>query len=236
MSTYYSRLARRQNKITRRQLYLSLVLSIALIAILALFGTKALFKMTSFISGSRNFQPKPDASDSLAPNTPSLSQDLEATNTAKIKITGAADPKLTIQLFQNQTADQSTVAGDDGKFEFTVVLADGPNSFQVQAISDRGLKSPKSETYTITYLSHPPTLSIDTPKDGDTAKDNPLTITGKTDPGVTVTINDRMTIVTSSGQFSSQITLASGDNKLKVVAVDRAGNQTAKELTVKYSP
>ena len=47
-------------------------------------------------------------------------------------------------------------------------------------------------------------------------------------------INNIPVVVSSSGSFQKQITLKEGENKIKIVAVDRAGNIETKEIKVIY--
>ena len=65
-------------------------------------------------------------------------------------------------------------------------------------------------------------------------KSQNISVSGATDPGDSVSVNDRLAIVDKDGNFSYSLDLNSGDNKIKVVSSDPAGNQTTKELTVKY--
>lgn len=227
MVTYNSRLARREARLSRRQTYLFLAGSAILIVALILFGLPLLFRLTGAISGINEKTANQGASQGLAPTIPELSQDLSATNTAQITISGFADAKTTIQLFHNNIPDQTVVSGDDGKFEFPVTLDKGTNSFAAQAIADAGQKSAQSQTYSVSYLTGNPKLDISTPNDNDAA------ISGQTDPGDSVSINDHLVIVDSLGKFSSPTNLKSGDNNFKIVATDQAGNTTVKQVTIK---
>lgn len=227
MTYYNSRFARRQQKLSRQQAYLFFAGSIGLLVVLGIFGLPFLFNLTGTIS-SFNQKASPKTTDqSLAPTVPNLSQDLTATNTAQIKISGFADAKTTIQLFHNNTPDQTAISDPDGKFDFTVTLDKGANTYQAQAIADSGQKSANSQTYLVTYLTTGPRLDISPTKDNDT------TITGQTDPGVSVSINDHLVIVDSSGKFTNSTNLKNGDNNFKIIATDQAGNQTTKQLLIK---
>lgn len=228
---YSSRLAKKQ----KQQTVLFFAASIILLLLVVVFGIPLVFGLTGTII---SLKPKTNqvVEKGLAPNAPQLSNDFEATNTATIKISGFADAKTTVQIIQNDLPGDTVVAKDDGKFEFEVDLKKGTNTFQAEAVSDKGVKSDKSQIYTISYLNTPPKLEIDTLKDGDNVKDNPLAISGQSDPNTTVTINDRLTISDSSGKFSYNYNLSNGDNKLKFISKDQAGNKTEKEITIKYNP
>lgn len=200
-----------------------------------LYGFPAILNLTAGISGLRRSNTTV-VDKGVAPATPRLAEDFDATNSASIKLSGIADPKVTVELWQNDASVDTTVVGDEGKFSFDVSLKKGDNLFAVQATSEQGVKSEKSEIYKISYLNSNPKIEITSPKDGDTVKDSPVSISGKSDSGVTVTINDRLAIVRSDGSFTGNLSLSNGDNKVKVVITDRAGNQTTREITIKYQP
>jgi bacillopeptidase F len=92
-----------------------------------------------------------------------------------------------------------------------------------------------SDTFTVSLLTDPPSLSITSPKDGDTVSNQLTPIMGTTDEGAKVTVNDLFCIVDDKGNFSYGFNFQNGDNKIKVVATDAAGNKTTKEMTVKFS-
>ncbi|MBI3559247.1 hypothetical protein HY085_02530 [Candidatus Gottesmanbacteria bacterium] len=212
----------RYDRRTKRQTIFFLLLSLALLVLLFVYGLPALLNLTGLIS---NYKRSSVAiiKKGTPPATPRLSEDLTATSSAKVKISGVADPKMTVELFQNSESQGTMVTKDDGTFSFEVNLNPGENSFTVQAVNDSGEKSSLSAEYEISFLKNPPKLEAFAANDG--------TVTGTTDPGTTVSINDRLTIVDSRGKFSYQLNLKDGENKITVVATDPAGNQTKKELT-----
>jgi len=170
-------------------------------------------------------------------SAPVLNQDFTATNSAQIKITGNANPKQNIRLYVNDQLVDKTSTKDDGSFSFDAVsLKDGDNAIQTKAqVDDK--ESDFSNTITITYKNKQPSLDVTNPSDGQTfSKDqNQLNVTGKTDPDVRVTVNDFQAIVNSDGNFSYTMQLQNGDNQLKIIAIDAAGNKTEKDLKVTYS-
>ena len=140
------------------------------------------------------------------------------------------------ELFQNGFSQGTTTSADDGKFVFDGDLSQGNNTFYAQATSSKGQKSEKSDTYVISYSNKSPKLDLNNVRDGDTVKESSFKITGATDMGNAVTINDRLAMTGLDGVFSLSLSLSNGENKLKIVAMDAAGNQTTKEITIKYSP
>ena len=60
------------------------------------------------------------------------------------------------------------------------------------------------------------------------------TISGKTEPGVTLTLNGAPLTVAADGTFSSVVTLAEGDNPFTLIAKDAAGHQADKSIVINY--
>ena len=196
--------------------------SLVLLVLLVVYGLPVLFNLTTLISNYKK-PPTKISEKTITPTIPRLSEDLTATSSAKIKISGVADPKVTVELFQNDNSLGTVVAKDDGIFSFDVTLTKNNNTVTAQAINDAGQKSGLSEPYQINFLNSPPKLEVSVFQDG--------VVSGSTDPGVTVSVNDRLIVVESNGKFSYILDLKNGENKIKVVATDQAGNQTTKELT-----
>lgn len=61
---------------------------------------------------------------------------------------------------------------------------------------------------------------------------NTAVIKGNTEIGATLTIDGKAIEVAEDGSFSHEVTLKSGENKFKVIAIDRAGNETLIEFVI----
>jgi bacillopeptidase F len=79
---------------------------------------------------------------------------------------------------------------------------------------------------------------VTSPTDGQTfAKDQgSVQVSGKTDNNVKITVNGFWAIVDDSNNFSYALPLQGGENQIKVVAEDKAGNTTQKDIKVTYNP
>jgi len=127
----------------------------------------------------------------------------------------------------------------NGNFSFEEVkLSKGTNIITARALDEKGKESENSDQITVTFKTDPPQLSIDAPSDGQSFSkdDKTAQVRGKTDPGVKVTVNELWAIVDEGGNYSYQLPLRDGENKIKVTAVDEAGNKTEKEIKITYSP
>src|SRR3989304_5147426 len=98
--------------------------------------------------------------------------------------------------------------------------------------------SQKSAELIVTLDKKPPTLTITKPKDGQafSGTDTQIHVEGKTEAGTTVKVNEIQATVLADGIFKSTLVAKEGDNKITVVATDKAGNEKKVELSITYSP
>lgn len=224
----YSRLQRRYDFKIRRQAVWILLGSFVLIIIFFIFGLPLLLNLTGFIGNLRYKSNTPISEDKkITPTTPIFAQNIQATSSAKIILFGYSDPKISVEIFQNSHSLGTTLSDDNGNFTQETYLQKGKNTFTAIAINESGVKSLVSNSYSVDFFFGKPKLEINPTKDGDTI------ISGQTDPANTITINDRLIIIDSTGKFSYSLNLNSGENKIKVTVTDPAGNSTSKELTIK---
>ena len=79
--------------------------------------------------------------------------------------------------------------------------------------------------YQFRFLIGPPNLAID-PKEDMVIQQESLTVKGKTDSGVDLTINGENVYVASDGGFSKEVQLTNGINVIEVKAVNNFGKST----------
>ena len=79
--------------------------------------------------------------------------------------------------------------------------------------------------YQFNFLIGPPTLVIE-PKSDLVTKDEILSVKGRTDSGIDLTINGESVYVASDGSFIKDIKLADGVNAIEVKAVNNFGKST----------
>lgn len=230
-----SRLSERIEDQTRRNVILSIIGIVLILGILWKFGLPFLATASFMLAGGHQQTTEKEKPAYVSP--PTLHDTFSATNSAKISISGSTVKDATVSLFVNNAKIDSIQVKDKNTFSFdNVSLIHGENTLKTQA-DIQGVKSDFSNIVTITYLNKAPELSIESPSDGaEFHKENKvIDITGKTDPGVKVTVNDFWAIVDTDGNYSYSLSLHDGDNEVKVVASDDAGNKTDKQIKVKYS-
>lgn len=224
----------------KKKAYHNIVLAvvgvIALIAILIFFGTKILIGFSLLTengdSGQTNSK-KTDVNTYVAP--PTLNPVADATKESTITVSGKGLADQRVKLYVNESFVDETTTQDDNNFNFpSVHLNDGQNTIKAMIITKENAKSAFSKEVTISYLNKPPELSINQPQDGQgfDKSTGPVSILGQTDPNAQVTVNDFTAVVDDQGKFSYLYNLKDGDNDIKVVATDKANNNTTKEFHI----
>ena len=232
----YSRLSRRLESQSRKNLFLSLLGIILVLVLLIKLGIPLLVNFSLFLSGQKTDESLKSASSTyLSP--PVLDQSANATNSAEFIVTGTASKNEEINIYVNDSLSDKKETEDNGNFSFKVTLQTGDNKIKAKAKKD-GKESDFSNKLEVTYKNSPPGLSVNSPTDGQKfEKDqNTTQILGKTDSGVRITVNGFWAVIGENNNFSYNLPLQNGDNTIKIEALDQAGNKAEKEIKVTYSP
>jgi cytoskeletal protein RodZ len=72
----------------------------------------------------------------------------------------------------------------------------------------------------------PPFLVVDEPKEGASVGSEEVWVAGKTDPDVTLVINNQPVLLSENGTFQAKIAVFSGTKELTVIAKTRSGKET----------
>lgn len=234
------RMSKRLEKEARRNLIYAVGGIFIIIALLVIFGIPLFIKFTDFIGQTKEESSEESQNiDATIIAPPLLDQTYEATNSARVKISGVGLEKQEITLYINDEIAEKVKTKEDGTFEFkNVELNEGQNIIKAKAGTDKGKKSNYSRDIRILYLKNPPNLSIDSPPEGQLfAKDErTAVVTGKTDSNVKVTVNGLRAVVDNSGKYSYSLQLKDGENEIRVKASDMAGNSKEEIRKVTYSP
>lgn len=75
-------------------------------------------------------------------------------------------------------------------------------------------------------FSKPPQLTIEYPTQGQIVEKNTVEVTGKTDVGVTLIINNQPVIVEEDGSFFAEIMVSKDIKTIKAKSVSRSGKET----------
>lgn len=239
MGAYRSRLQKLEEKRNLQKAALLGLGSVMMVALVALLGIPMLVRLAVFVGDVKSSGKVGDITDQIPPSPPRLFVAYETTNVPTMSLSGVAEPGSTVYLTRDTSPAGQVVTKDDGVFDFTnITLKMGENKFEAVALDLAGNRSQPSEPVTIVYTNKEPKLDVQSPTDGQkiTGKTANVEVKGLTDDGVRLTVNDRVVIVSSGGAFATRYNLIGGDNVLRIVATDRAGNQTKREITVNYAP
>ena len=233
-----SRLSKKSQKKSTQTLVLSVLGIAAILFLLFRYGipllSDASFLFGRVTSNPKNDQKQNNKQDNYVPS-PELDPLPKATKEQNIIVTGTSMSVLKVSIYLNGSKDNETEVSGDGTFEFSVELSEGDNIIKAKAFNDKG-ESEFSDSVTVTYKKSGPELSIDSPSDNaDLKVQNPIEVKGKSDPDVTVSVNDFQAVSGNDGSYSYFLTLKEGGNEIKVVATDLAGNKTEKTIRVNYS-
>ena len=231
-----SRLTKRTEKRTQKTIILSVLGIIIVLYFLFKFGVEMLINFSLFLSSTNKQQVATNSNSISFIPAPILNPLPTATNSAKVIISGTADKGKTILLYMNNTNVDQTTSDGNGNFNFTETLNPGNNQISTKETSN-SKQSDFSNVINVTYSNTPPTLDVTSPTDGEQfSKDqNTALVSGKTDPGVTVTVNGYWAVIDENNNFSYNLPLQNGDNEIKIIATDQAGNKTEKDIKVNYS-
>ncbi len=145
----------------------------------------------------------------------------------------------TVLAGNTETGATITINGDyvpvDKNGNFSVVVSgNGSKTFKIVAVDPAGNSASKTIVLNFnTIPQNPPELDITSPQDGTTVYMADLVVSGKTDPGATVTVNGESADVDSNGSFTVSLSLQPGQNKILVVA-EKNGAKSEKVIYVKY--
>ncbi len=90
--------------------------------------------------------------------------------------------------------------------------------------------------FEIKKLVFGPTLSITSPQNGESFREQTVLITGATSNVSFIRLNDRQIFVDKKGVFREPLTLLSGYNIVRVEVEDRFGKKVTKELKLFLYP
>lgn len=173
----------------------------------------------------------------LAP--PTISTQLESTNSAQISIHGFAASNSKVKIFFDDALVDTVIASPDGVFTTkTLRLNLGANNIYGRTIDDEGKESLASKTYQITFDNQKPELSLLDPKPDETiAREDQgrLFIKAKTELDAKAFVNNSQQIITANGEFQTFIPLQEGENVVIIKVIDRAGNVNELTKALKYS-
>ncbi|MEM3581405.1 MAG: hypothetical protein QXQ64_09170, partial [Candidatus Bathyarchaeia archaeon] len=137
-------------------------------------------------------------------------------------------PGLTITIYYK--IDQ----GNFVPFTSPFSLGDGEHTITFYSKTSTGQTEPM-KSKTIKVDTTPPVINVIQPKEGETFVQNPIKLSGYTEPGSTITINNQVLSVDESGNFSADIIANEGKNEVEIFATDKSGNTSKMVVSFYYN-
>jgi len=158
------------------------------------------------------------------------------TNGTNVVISGTVGPAV-----HGVLVGRTNAALTGNNFTAVFPLEEGRNIITVLATNSFG--GVGSGNVTVNRDTTPPILSVDTPASGAVLASRQLTVTGQINDAVPGTVNPEQATVTVNGLSATllnrsysvaDVLLVPGRNTINVVAHDRAGNETRKQIEVTF--
>ena len=229
-----SRLARKQGKKIIRQSALMIILSIAgLLLFLFVIMPQVIQLFFRFLgTGDLNLI----QSDTIPPQVPIIASQVEATNQPKVELEGFGEAESQVVVVVNGEEIDRVAVDKDGKFSYSLLLDEGENLINLYGV-DQDDNESAGRQFVIILDRENPTLLFEDLNNGKQiiGRDQQnFQIRGETEPNAQLTLNERNVYVRSDGTFVTQVYLQDGDNVLKFVVIDQAGNRTEQEVRVNF--
>lgn len=233
---FHSRLVRTEQRRNLTRLFVFGALSLGFLILILSGGLSVLANLAFFVSRRGTTEVAPTSAPVFL--SPLVLTPLPlATNSAQIKLSGFSQKETTIEIFLNEKSLGEVKADDQGQFEKTITLNEDENQIYGVAQDFLGNYSNPSEKIRIIFDQEPPELIIEAPEDSRTfyqQQNQTIQVKGQTEPDAALYFNDHLLILDSNGSFDTRLKLQEGENILKFLARDPAGNETEKEVKVFY--
>lgn len=203
-----------------------------------LLSAKNLF--TIEVTNPDNKLSKLEVTINYAPKAPVINTELPNTSSVQSPewLIKATDPSGKIVLATVNDKAAALVDKGNGNYEFTVkpTLVVGSNTFVIKVTSDSGLQAVYQKV--VSFNPSVPTLNL-SPVPAVTSEAK-LTLTGNAsdanDNQFVLKINGEVVSLTSTGNFSKELTLTAGNNTIVISAVNHFGLENSMIKMVTYTP
>lgn len=212
-----------------------ILLSVIFIVIMFKWGIPF---FVNIIAGKGEIRQNQDK-DVISPQSPVLSALPEATNSASLPVEGYTEASASLDLLINDVISLASIADEDGSFSMIGNLTNGSNRVYVRATDGAGNVS-TSEVKMVIFDNKPIDLTISSPKDGSEffGKNNRvIDISGEVNKANSqVIINSSFVVLGKDNKFTHRFQLADGNNEIKIIASDKAGNTAEETIKILYTP
>ncbi|TMW72542.1 peptidase S8 [Alteribacter natronophilus] len=155
------------------------------------------------------------------------------TNEDTVLVEGDASPGVDVHISNNGEETAHTEADESGHFSVEVDLEAGENVLTAAASTENG-RTGESAPVTVILDQEGPELVVTSPSDGDLVNTETVRVQGQaTDENLRrVNVNGQRADIDEDGSFNHRLLLDEGENLIRVVAIDHAGNRTVERMTI----
>ncbi|MEM4729708.1 MAG: right-handed parallel beta-helix repeat-containing protein [Thermoplasmata archaeon] len=146
-------------------------------------------------------------------------------NSIAVNLVGRVEPGSTLTINYLPAS-----VGADGSFSFPLRLVEGRNVYFLFAKDRSG--NTNSTSWVLNLDITPPVLRLTSPPDGLLTRVASVLVSGYTEPGATLLVNDVRRELEADGSFSFELGLSPGPNLITVVSSDGVGNRAIIKRTV----
>jgi len=114
-------------------------------------------------------------------------------------------------------------------------LPDGTYYYRFAYMDELGFEGQFSAPIQFIIDSTPPELNVTTPENEQEVYDEFVSLEGLSEPQINLKVNDKKVEVDAAGKFATSIMPKDGPNLITLIAQDKAGNVTKRELIVNKS-
>ncbi len=209
---------------------------VVLLVLVVMFGFSFLVRFTEFLGERKEANGGITNDSELPPLPPRIFVPFEATNSAAINVSGTAESGTLIELEKDDVLLDTINVDEDGEFIFENILLNlGNNLFSAVAVAADGKRSEISKEVVVVFDNEPPRLEMTNPVEESLTVDyEDFDVVGKVDNDVSVTVNGRIGLIDSEGNFKVKIQLQPGKNNVEIKVRDLAGNETSKTIEITY--
>ena len=177
--------------------------------------------------------------DTIPPTAPFLNDVPEATQSSTLNVQGLAEPGVKVELYVDGSKISDSISDSNGVFLFdNIPVGVFKQEIYAKAVDEAGNISNESNHYSIQQDTTAPEVEITSPDKKELshrATEHAYRIVGKSEPGVTVTVNEQLAVVNPNGEFFANLRLEEGGNNIKIIVKDKALNETVSEVYINFS-
>ncbi|TCS95440.1 bacillopeptidase F [Hazenella coriacea] len=155
------------------------------------------------------------------------------TNKSEVKVEGTSAPGVNVSVMNNGKVVATVEPTAQGTYSANITLNKGENTLTVKSTTDKGSTDP-SDPVKVILDQTAPTISIDKPVNHFKTNQQAVTIVGQASDQYLheVVVNGAKAKLNADGTYSHRMLLENGENVIKVVAKDRAGNAAETQVKV----